>query len=118
MIFFLAVILFFVRFLAGAVLLVPFVFVIFFIDRRLLGDVFAFVVLTEVADGLGGEDLLGVLHALKGELESVEDFAAAFVIHVVLGHGGDDFADGELDGGAIFEDGDVEFMGHEGGVVV
>ena len=55
---------------------------------------------------------------VEGELESVEDFAAAFVVHVVLGHGGDDFADGELDGGAIFEDGDVEFMGHEGGVVV
>lgn len=63
-----------------------------------------------------------------GDLETVEEQACAPGIDLVVGDAAEDLADGELDGGAVFGDGEVEGVavlmgtrvGHRsaGGVVV
>jgi hypothetical protein len=94
----------------------------------------------EWAEGLVGDDAVdhldvaggvfvlfgfGVLKVDAGDLEAVEEEAGAFGVDLVARDAGEDFADGELDGGVVFEDGQVEVWGRlgasggfAGGVVV
>ena len=46
-----------------------------------------------------------------GDLESVEEEAGAFGVDLVAGDAAEDFADGGLDGDAVFRECDVEFLG-------
>ena len=57
-----------------------------------------------VAGGFGGSR-----DVEAGDLESVEEESGAFGIDFVAGDAAEDFADGRLDGAAVFGDGDVEF---------
>ena len=77
-----------------------------------------------VAGGFGGSR-----DVEAGDLESVEEESGAFGVDFVAGDAAEDFADGGLDGAAVFGDGDVEFSlfgaagtgvsgGAAGGVVV
>ena len=84
-----------------------------------LGGIFSFVA--------GGFGLAGEVGA--GDLEAVEEEAGAAGVDLVAGDAAEDFADGELDGGAVFGHGEVEvglvglalawvLHGAAGGVVV
>ncbi|HWY03355.1 MAG TPA: hypothetical protein VNX60_06785 [Candidatus Acidoferrum sp.] len=55
----------------------------------------------------GGFGLAGDVEA--GDLESVEEQSGALGVDFVAGDATEDFADGGLDGAAVFGDGDVEF---------
>jgi hypothetical protein len=63
------------------------------------------VAVGEACTGLPGEEV-------AGDLEAVEELTGAFGVEIVGGDAGEDLAEGELDGGAVFEDGDGEgFLG-------
>ena len=70
------------------------------------------VVVDEFVDGLGGAGGrglgVGFGEAGEGDLEAVEEEAGAPGVDVVGGDAGEDFAEGELDGGAVFEAGEGE----------
>ncbi len=79
---------------------------------------------------LGWWGVFGVLagEVGAGDLEAVEEQAGAFGVDLVVGDAEEDVADGELDGGAVFGQGEVEGVavfagarvgrGAAGGVVV
>ncbi len=56
--------------------------------------------------GVGSEAGLGEVEG--GDLEAVEEEAGAFWVDVVGGDAAEDFADGDLDGSAVFGEGEVE----------
>jgi hypothetical protein len=53
------------------------------------------------AFGFGG--FFGAREVGAGDLEAVEEQSGAFGVEVVGGEATEDFGDGELDGGAVFE---------------
>jgi hypothetical protein len=79
--------------------------------------------------GCGGAGCGGSGQVEAGDLQAVEEQAGAFGVDFVAGDAAEDFADGELDGGAVFGEWEVElglavaalawvFDGAAGGVVV
>jgi hypothetical protein len=77
------------------------------------------LVVDELVDGFGGAgrvdgfDGLGFGQGGEGDLEAVEEEAGAFGVDGVAGDAVEDVAEGELDGGAVFEVGE-----DEGGLVL
>jgi hypothetical protein len=82
--------------------------VAFFVDGHWGADGFGFRVPTEFTNGVFGDDFLCLFDVDGSELETVEEAACAFGVHAILGDSLDDFADGELNGGGIFEEGYLE----------
>jgi hypothetical protein len=79
----------------------------------------------DVAGGIFVLFGFGVLEVDAGDLEAIEQEAGTLGVDLVAGDPGEDLADGELDGGVVFEDGEVEVGGvglvgggFAGGVVV
>ena len=108
-------------------------------EALLLGGLMDFGLRCEGAEfGVGGDffdgggvagRFCGAGEVEAGDLESVEEESGAFGVDFVAGDAAEDFADGDLDGAAIFRDFEVEFglsgspgsqvlYGSAGGVVV
>jgi hypothetical protein len=67
--------------------------------------------------GAGGfRGLLGLGEDGGGDLEAVEEESGAAWVDLIGGDALEDLADGLLDGGAVFGDGEFEFEGGEGAV--
>jgi len=85
--------------------------VAFFVDGHLGADGFGFRVPREFANGVFGDDFLRLFEVDGSELEAEEKAAGAFGVDAVLGDSLNDFVDGELDGGGVFEEGYLEVGG-------
>jgi hypothetical protein len=66
--------------------------------------------LGEGFDGVGRYDATFANDILRADLEGVEEKAGFFHIDVAGAEGIDDLSEGDLDGAAVFKDGEVEIV--------
>src|SRR5208283_3270551 len=85
-----------------------FVLVVFKIVVGIEGDFVAVRSLGEAFDGADTDGPTAAIDALQGELQTIEEGGCALAVDGFVDEGAQDAGDGELDGAAIFEEGDVK----------
>ena len=94
---------------------VTFVFIIVeFVFDFLGGEFLALFRAIERPDGLDGDCPTGAIDILRSELKAVEQSIGSLLVDAAVGERAKDLGDGELDGGAILEGGDVNWLGGAG----